>query len=215
MPRAAEPAPRTVVLLVRHALTRTTGTRLPGRAPGLHLSPAGVRQAEAVAARIARVPGITALYSSPLERAWETAQAIGRAAGLTAMIERDLVELDPGGWTGRSLWGLRRWPEWRAIRRYPSRFCFPGGESFTEMQARVTSALARLVERHPGGTIVAVSHGDPIKAAVAHARGTPLDLFQRIVITPASVTVIACGPDGPKVLATNSVNGDLAALLPR
>src|SRR5436189_100291 len=133
--------PPTIVLLVRHALTPTTGAILPGRAQGLHLSDEGRRQA------------------------------------------------DPGA------------------RR------FPRGESFTEMQARIVSALARLVERHAGAVLVAVSHADPIKAAVAQALGTPLDLFQRIAIAPSSITAIAYRLEGPLVLTLNSMDGDLAGLV--
>ena len=203
----------TVVLLVRHALTATTGAVLPGRAPGLHLSDEGRRQADAAARRLASLPKITALYASPLERARETAAAIGRTRGLAVRVERGLSELDVGAWTGRSLKRVARRPEWRVVQRHPSGFRFPGGESFTEMQARVVSALARLVERHAGAVLVAVSHADPIKAAVAHALGAHLDLFQRIAIGPASITAIAYRLEGPLVLTINSMDGDLAGLV--
>ena len=203
----------TVVLLVRHALTATTGAVLPGRAPGLHLSDEGRRQADAAARRLASLPKITALYASPLERARETAAAIGRTRGLAVRVERGLSELDVGAWTGRSLKRVARRPEWRAVQRHPSGFRFPRGESFTEMQARIVSALARLVERHAGAVLVAVSHADPIKAAVAHALGAHLDLFQRIAIGPASITAIAYRLEGPLVLTINSMDGDLAGLV--
>ncbi len=203
----------TVVLLVRHALTATTGAVLPGRAPGLHLSDEGRRQADAAARRLASLPKITALYASPLERARETAAAIGRTRGLAVRVERGLSELDVGAWTGRSLKRVARRPEWRVVQRHPSGFRFPGGESFTEMQARIVSALARLVERHAGAVLVAVSHADPIKAAVAHALGAHLDLFQRIAIGPASITAIAYRLEGPLVLTINSMDGDLAGLV--
>jgi len=203
----------TVVLLVRHALTATTGAVLPGRAPGLHLSDEGRRQADAAARRLASLPKITALYASPLERARETAAAIGRTRGLAVRVERGLSELDVGAWTGRSLKRVARRPEWRVVQRHPSGFRFPRGESFTEMQARIVSALARLVERHAGAVLVAVSHADPIKAAVAHALGAHLDLFQRIAIGPASITAIAYRLEGPLVLTINSMDGDLAGLV--
>jgi probable phosphomutase (TIGR03848 family) len=209
MPRSSRP---TVVLLVRHGVTPTTGRLLPGRAPGLHLSDEGRRQAEAAARRIARLGRVAAVYASPLERARETAAPIARARGLRVQLERDLMEADVGDWTGQSLKRLRRKPEWLIVERHPAGFRFPGGEALTAMQARVISALARLVERHPGATIVAVSHADPIKAAVAHALGAHLDLFQRIVIGTASITTIAYRADGPVVLTVNSVDGDLAAL---
>jgi probable phosphomutase (TIGR03848 family) len=203
----------TLVLLVRHALTATTGIKLMGRTRGVHLSDQGRQQADAAARRLAALPKIAALYSSPIERARETAAPLARERGLVLRIERDLSELDIGEWTGISMKRAHRKPEWESIQRHPSGFRFPGGESFVEMQARMTAAIGRLVAQHPGQVVVAVSHADPIKAAVAHALGTPLDLFQRIVIAPASVTAVAYGPRGPAVITVNSVDGDLAALV--
>jgi probable phosphoglycerate mutase len=199
------PAP-TLVLLVRHGKTPTTGAVLPGRARGLHLSDEGRRQAQAAADRIARLRKVAAVYASPLERARETAAPIAHARGMAVRIERGLLEADVGAWTNVALKRLRRRPEWPAVQRYPSAFRFPGGESFTEMQTRMTSALARLVEGHPGTTVVAVSHADPIKAAVAHALGAHLDHFQRIAIAPASITAILYSREGPRVLAVNSTS---------
>src|SRR5204863_1703558 len=132
----------TVVLLVRHALTATTGAVLPGRAPGLHLSDEGRRQADAAARRLASLPKITALYASPLERARETAAAIGRTRGLAVRVERGLSELDVGAWTGRSLKRVARRPEGRVVQRHPSGFPFPWGEPSTGMEARVLAGLA-------------------------------------------------------------------------
>src|SRR5213078_2307767 len=189
----------TLVFLVRHALTRRTGAVLQGRAPGVHLSDDGRRQADGVAARLALLPKIAAVYASPLERARETAAAIARVRGASVRIERELTELDVGAWTGRSLKRLSRKPEWRAVQRHPSGFRFPGGESF--------------VERHPASVVVVVSHADPIKAVVAHAIGAHLDLFQRIAIAPASITAIVYRSEGPLVLTLNSMDGDLAGLV--
>ncbi|HSE95936.1 MAG TPA: MSMEG_4193 family putative phosphomutase [Methylomirabilota bacterium] len=202
----------TLVLLVRHGRTATTGRILPGRAPGLHLAEAGLREAETVAARIARMPGVAAVYSSPLERARETADRIGAARGLAVVVDPDLSECDSGAWTGAELRALAKKPEWRIVQHHPSGFRFPAGESFPEMQARVTAAVTRLVASHPGQAVVAVSHADPIKAAVAQALGTPLDLFQRIMVDTASVTAIAYRPVGPTVLTVNSTGGDLPML---
>ena len=209
-PRATPP---TLILLVRHGLTPTTGKVLPGRAPGLSLSAAGRRQAEMAATRLARLERLAAVYASPLERARETAAPIAGTKKLRVRVEPALIEFDVGEWTGERLRRLRKRPEWRLIQQHPSGFRFPGGESFTEMQARMTAAVERLVARHPGQTIVAVSHGDPIKAAVAHALGTPLDLFQRIVISPGSISAIAYRAQGPAVLTVNSLDGDLTELL--
>jgi probable phosphoglycerate mutase len=199
---------------VRHGQTPTTGKTLPGRAAGLHLADAGVAQAEAVAERIAALKQVDAVYASPLERTRETAKPIAKARGVRTAIDRGLLECDFGEWTGGELKELAKRPEWATVQRYPSGFRFPGGESFAEMQTRITGAVARLVERHAGGVVVAVSHADPIKAAVAHALGTHLDLFQRIVVSPCSVTAISYGSTGPVVLTVNSLTGPLSELAP-
>ena len=202
----------TIALLVRHGQTPTTGVVLPGQAPGLHLADKGRQQADAAAARIGKLPKVVAVYASNLERARETALPIARARHLAVRVDRDLADCDVGEWTGQKLGRLARKPEWQIVQRHPSGFRFPGGESFTEMQTRVTSALARIVARHPGAVVVAVSHADPIKAAVAHALGIHLDLFQRIMIAPCSVTAIGYHRHGPVVLTVNSVDGDLGWL---
>ncbi|WP_208027152.1 MSMEG_4193 family putative phosphomutase [Rhabdothermincola sediminis] len=202
----------TLVLFVRHGLTPTTGDVLPGRARGLRLSEQGREQAEQVARRLATVRKVAAVYASPLERTRETAKPIARMLGLPVRVERGLLECDFGAWTGRQLKELRRLPEWRVVQRHPSGFRFPGGESFLEMQARMVGTVQRLVAAHPGEAIVAVSHADPIKAAVAHAVGSHLDLFQRVVISPCSVTAVWYGSGGPTVLTTNSTGDDLGQL---
>src|SRR3989442_12849823 len=157
--------PPTIVLLVRHALTPTTGAILPGRAQGLHLSDEGRRQADAVAQRLAALPKIAAIYASPLERARETAVAIARARGLAIRIERGLIELDVGAWTGRSLKRVARRPEWRAVQRHPSGFRLPRGEAVTQMQARVLVPVARLLQRHSGAGLLAAAHPATVQAA--------------------------------------------------
>ena len=204
----------TLILLVRHGQTGTTGQLLPGRAPGLHLADVGRQQAEKAAERIAELKQVDAVYASPLERARETAAPIGAARQLKVKVERGLLECDFGEWTGQELKSLMKLPEWRTVQRYPSGFRFPGGESFTEMQSRMVATVERLCAAHRGGVVVAVSHADPIKALVAHAMGTHLDLFQRIVISTCSVTAIAYTDGGPIVLSVNSTGGSLAELRP-
>jgi len=199
--------------MVRHGQTPTTGKELPGRAPGLHLSDTGQAQARSAAERIAAMTKVDAIYASPLERTRETAAPIAAALGLKVKIDRGLLEADFGEWTGDELKVARRRPEWKVVQQHPSGFRFPGGESFTEMQARMVTTLGRLTGEHPGQTIVVVSHADPIKAAVAHALGTHLDLFQRIVISPCSVSTVLYSDGGPMVLGVNSV-GDLKAATP-
>ncbi len=209
--KATEP---TLVLMVRHGQTPTTGDVLPGRAKGLHLGETGLQQALHVGERIGSLAKVGAVYASPMERTQETAAPIARACGKRVRTHRGLIECDFGTWTGKKLSDLRRLLEWNTVQQYPSGFRFPKGESFSEMQARMVDTLAELVGRHPGETIVAVSHADTIKAAVASAVGTPLDLFQRIVVSPCSVTPILYSRQGPVVLAVNSTGDDLTTLVP-
>lgn len=210
----AAPRPATTIVLVRHGQTPSTGTILPGRAAGLHLAEVGQQQATRAAERIAELARVDAIYTSPLERARETCAPIAKARGMRPKVERGLLECDFGEWTGAELRKLMKLPEWGTVQRAPSTFRFPGGESFSEMQHRMVSTLDRLRDAHPGGTIVCVSHADPIKAAVAHALGTHLDLFQRIVISTCAISVIAYAGGGPAVLAVNSTGGSLKDLQP-
>ena len=217
--RREPPAP-TLVLFVRHGQTGTTGKVLPGRARGLHLADAGRAQADRAATRIGALAqsrpddGIAAVYASPMERTQETARPIARAVGRRVRTEAGLNECDFGDWTGKRLSTLRKRPEWQTVQRYPSGFRFPRGESFTEMQTRMTGAIAGLVQRHPGEAIVAVSHADTIKAALADALGTHLDQFQRIVVSPCSISAVLYTAAGPVVLASNSTGDDLTTLVP-
>ena len=208
------PTKPTLVLLVRHGTTPTTGKVLPGRARGLHLAASGKAQAQRVAERIAELGSIAAIYSSPLERARETAAPIARATRKAVRVERGLIECDFGTWTGQSLRRLMKKPEWSTVQRAPSMFRFPQGESFVEMQNRMVGAVDRIRRRHPGKTVVCVSHADTIKANVAHATGTPLDLFQRIVISTCSVTAILYTDAAPIVLTVNSTGASLRELRP-
>ena len=213
-PLAQPPRQGTLLLLVRHGETPTTGTVLPGRAPGLHLCDRGRAQADRVADRLAGLP-VDAVYSSPLERACETAEPTAARTGLDVKHDDGLLECDFGEWTGAAIAGLAALPEWQTVQHSPSAFRFPDGESFPEMQARMVGALEALCAAHAGGVVVCFSHADPIKAAVAHALGTPLDLFQRIFISPGSVSAISYtdGQD-PAVLMVNSTAEPLSALRP-
>jgi probable phosphomutase (TIGR03848 family) len=215
MARKQRTSPRlTTVLLVRHGQTPTTGSTLPGRAPGLHLADAGVEEAGRAAERIAELSNVAAVYSSPLERARQTAGPIAAALGTRAAVVKGLVECDFGDWTGRELKQLVKLPEWKTVQQAPSTFRFPNGESFSEMQHRMVTTIDDLRARHVGGTIVCVSHADPIKALVAHAVGTHLDLFQRIVISTCSITALVWGNGAPLALTVNSTGGSLAELQP-
>ena len=203
----------TLVLLIRHGQTPTTGKTLPGRAKGLHLAEVGHAQAVALAERLGVLKRLDAIYASPLERARETAAPLAKARQLPIRIEKGLLECEFGEWTGAELKDLMKKSEWGTVQRYPSGFRFPGGESFVEMQTRISSTVHRLAALHAGGVIACVSHADPIKAVVAEALGTHLDLFQRISISTCSVSAISYGPGGPNVLCVNSV-GDLSSLAP-
>jgi len=202
------------VLLVRHGTTPTTGKMLPGRAGGLHLSEKGQAQAAAATERIATLTKApSAVYASPLERTRETAAPIARVLGLRVRTVPGLVEVDVGDWTEKPLSRLSRAREWPTVQRWPGGFRFPGGESFAEMSVRAMDAVLGLVAEHPGETIVAVSHADPIKAIVAAAAGVPLDLMQRLVVSPCSISAILFTAGGPVVLCVNST-GSLEELAP-
>jgi probable phosphomutase (TIGR03848 family) len=202
------------VLLVRHGKTPTTGKKLPGQAAGLHLSEQGREQAEVAAQRIAALSKApSAVYASPLERTRETAAPIARALGVRVRNAPGLVEVDVGDWTEEPLARLARNRQWSGVHRWPSGFRFPGGESFAEMSVRAMQAVLELVAAHPGESIVAVSHADPIKAIVAAAAGVPLDLMQRLVVSPCSVSAVLFGSGGPLVLTVNST-GALDELVP-
>lgn len=195
----------TTLLLVRHGVTGSTGKVLPGRTPGLHLSDAGRAQARDVANYLGTLPKApVALYVSPLERTRETAAPTATRLGLKTQVHKGLIECDFGDWTGRALKDLRKLRAWDAVQHAPSTFRFPNGESFAEMQTRIWTALTDIAERHPGETVVAFSHADPIKAAVTMAQGVPLDLFQRTMISTCSISAIALGSGTPLVLSVNT-----------
>jgi len=198
-----------LILLVRHGTTPTTGRVLPGRAPGLHLSEDGLRQAERVAERVTGLRP-SAIYTSPLERAVETAAPTAAATGLTAIGEPGLLECDFGDWTGESLSALSRRKEWRTLMAAPATFRFPGGESLAELQARVVTTLEQLRTEHAGHLVVCVSHADPVRAALTFAMGAPLDSFHRVNVGTGSISAIRFPVDAaPVVLTVNSLHGPL------
>jgi probable phosphomutase (TIGR03848 family) len=198
-----------LLLLLRHAVTDHTGARLSGWTPGLHLSEEGRQQAKALAERLGPLP-VDALYASPLERCQETAAAIADARGLTVETLEDVGEVRYGDWTGRTLKELAREPLWKVVQATPSAARFPGGESLYQMQARAVQTIERLRAAHPEQTVAVCSHGDVIKALVCHYLGMHLDLFQRVVVGPASLTAVAFGPV-PYLVRLNDTggNGDL------
>jgi probable phosphoglycerate mutase len=207
-----DPQPPTRVLLVRHAVTAQTGPLLSGRAPGIDLSERGVEQAEAAAKRLSVLP-IAAVYASPIERTTQTAQKIASHHGIDVAPLPGVVEADYGDWTGQKLADLAKTPEWSVVQVSPSRAQFPNGETILSMQIRTVVAIEEVVKRHPNETVVIVSHADPIKSAIAHFTGMHLDLFQRLHVSPASVTVLEFHRFGATLVKCNDTGG-LDDLLP-
>jgi len=209
------------VILVRHGKsTANSGGVLAGRAAGVRLDETGRTQAEHTGARLAGVP-LAAVVSSPLERCRQTAKALvaARTDPVDQRIERALTECDYGEWQGRAIKDLAKEPLWKVVQAQPSAAAFPGGESLQAMQARAVAAVRRIdaaIEAEHGADAVwvAVSHGDPIKSVLADALGMHLDLFQRLHVDPASVSIIRYTGTRPFVLATNTHAGDLSWLAP-
>lgn len=200
----------TTLVLVRHATTEATGRRLGGWTPGVHLDAPGVAQAEATAERLAELD-VAAVYASPLERTQQTARIVARPHGLRVRTRKALGEVDYGEWTDRPLAQLRRRKAWAVVQATPSRMTFPGGESIRAAQARAVDATETLAAEHAGETVVAVSHADVIKAVVAHHLAMPLDAFQRLAISPASVTVLYLPATGHPMLLRYNDTGPFTA----
>jgi len=211
------------ILLLRHGLTAVTGATLAGRAPGLGLDERGSAQALAVGDRLSGVP-LVRVVTSPLERCVQTARAVVAAqkqAGRTPRysLDRRLIECDYGDWTGQPIAKLAKDPLWPIVQAQPSAVTFPGGESMAAIAARASQAARAIdadvtAEHGPDAVWVACSHGDVIKAIVADALGQHLDLFQRIVVDPASITAIRYTPARPYVLALNASGEDLSRFAP-
>jgi probable phosphoglycerate mutase len=203
----------TTLLLVRHGQAETTGRLLSGWTPGVHLAESGRRQAEGLVERLRGVK-VDAMYASPLERCRETAAPLERDRGLRATVRKDLGEIGFGSWTGQPLARLSKNRLWSRVQFLPSRMRFPEGESFAEAQARAVAALETIAGDHPKGRVAVFSHADLIRLVLAHYLGVHLDLFQRIAIDTASVSVVHLGEGMPMVLKVNDT-GDLGALRER
>lgn len=189
------------ILLIRHAPTPETGSRLTGRGAGVSLGQKGEEIAARAAGRMERIK-LGAVYSSPIERTHETAEIIARPHGLTPIIEEGVIEIDFGTWTGRTLNSLRRTKLWGQVQGVPSRVTFPDGESFADAQHRAVTAIERIAATTGRRTAAVVSHSDVIKLILAHYLGQPLDLFQRIAIAPASISILHLGTSGPPMIET-------------
>jgi probable phosphoglycerate mutase len=193
----------TLLLLIRHGENEYTRTgKLAGWTKGVHLNAEGQKQAQTLAERLAKAP-LKAIYSSPLERARETAAPLAKAHRLRVRVVNDLGEVGYGAWQGKSLKRLARTKLWRTVQHLPSAMEFPQGETFRSVQARAVNALERLVRAHAKDMIAVVSHGDVIKLIVAHYLGVPLDLFQRLMINTASLSVLRLGQGRPTLVKLN------------
>lgn len=194
------------LLLIRHGENDyLKKNRMPGRLPGIHLNSRGREQAEDIANSLKQVP-ITNIYSSPLERAVETSEPLALAHRLEIQLRSDLTDTDVGEWTGHSWKVLRRTKHWEIIHHTPSSFQFPKGETFIEVQTRIVIALNTIAAAHARDEIAAiVFHADPIKLAVAHLIGLPLDKFQRLTVDPGSVTVLSFSDSGARLQALNLI----------
>lgn len=191
-------------LLIRHGETDyNKKMRIAGRLPGVHLTKKGQRQALALAERLTPLP-IKAIYASPLDRTMETAGPLARALKLEIIPTPGLLETDCGEWQEGSIRKLRRLKVWRSLQQYPSLFQFPGGETILECQHRIVQVLESLRRMHAPQDIVACfSHSDPIKQLLTHYLGMPLDNFQRLTISPASITVMNISDNGSRLIMLN------------
>lgn len=197
--RSDEPS---VVLLIRHAEAIWTNKRLPGRVEGIDLSKRGYNQAEALAKELSCLP-IRAVRSSPLERAVQTAEPLARALGVPIVEELDLIEADAGEWAGRTFREVVRLRSYKELAKNPILRRPPGGETILEVQARVVRFVERVSKEQPGTIVAAVSHADPIKAAVAGLLGLPVELYRRLEIGVGSVSAFVLS-DGPLLLCSNA-----------
>ena len=194
------------LFLIRHAVTAQTGRLLYGQTPGIGLDDRGRAQAAGLVERFSSVR-LTAIYSSPLERCVETVEPLAAAQRLPIREVRDLVEMDAGSWTGKTLAQVRRTKPWKTVQQQPSAFRFPGGEGFVEAQARAVAAVEAIARRHPRGRVAIATHGDIVRIVLAHLLGTPLDDFQRIVADTASVSVVVTHATYRGVVLVNDTGG--------
>jgi probable phosphoglycerate mutase len=196
-------ADTTFILLIRHGENEYVAThKLAGRTPGVHLNERGAAQADSLV-RYLDGQQINAIYSSPLVRCVETARPLAAARTLPVIEEPAFLEVDYGEWQGADLRELSKLPEWRKVQHTPSTFRFPSGETLREVQNRAVTGIEALRIQHPNEVVALFAHGDVIRTSLAHYLGIPLDLFQRIAIQTASVSVLAFHDGNPSILGMN------------
>ena len=200
----------TTFFLIRHASCNGLGQTLWGRTPGICLSEKGQVQAQRLADRFKNVT-LNAIYSSPLDRALQTAEPIARGVKLEVRKSEAANEINFGDWTGQTFESLSSDRRWRHFNNYRSMTMIPGGESFLEVQNRIVKELETLAEQHGKARIAIVSHADVIRAAVAYFAATPIDLIDRFEILPCSVSVVAVNDDNATLLTINNM-GELNQL---
>jgi probable phosphomutase (TIGR03848 family) len=193
-----------ILLLIRHGENDYVGRRLVGRTPGVHLNEAGRKHAQELAEALCHAP-IKGLYSSPLERAVETAEPLAQALNLPVNLRPGLMEIDFGDWVGKTIGQMRRMKLWKVVQETPSQMRFPGGESFPEAQQRITNDLDEILSAYEDHDLVACfSHSDSIKLAIAHYLGLPLDNFQRLSVGTCSISILSIPKEGhPMVISLN------------
>jgi probable phosphomutase (TIGR03848 family) len=194
------------LFLIRHAVTAQTGRVLYGQTPGIGLDDRGRAQAAGLVERFGSIR-LTAIYSSPLERCVQTVEPLAATQRLAVKVLPELIEMDTGSWTGRTLAQVRRTKPWGTVQKQPSAFRFPGGEGFREAQTRAVDAVERVARRHRRGRVAIASHGDIVRIVLAHLLGTPLDDFQRIVVDTASVSVVVVDAGRARVVLVNDIGG--------
>lgn len=193
------------IILIRHGQNSMVGKRLAGWLPGVHLNDVGKAQAAALAQRLRAQRGqIHALYSSPLERTMETAQYLAEALALPIEPLEQIAEVRYGEWEGQSIHDLAKLDEWKIVQRFPSAMQFPAGERMRDFQMRGIAAVEQIASRlEDKQRAIIVGHADIIKAIAAHYAGVHFDLFQRLVISPASMTIIGLSPYAPRLICLN------------
>jgi probable phosphoglycerate mutase len=190
------------LLLIRHALTDSVGVRFSGRTPGVSLNDEGRKQAQMLAERLADLP-VSAIYSSPLERAIETAVPLIKIFDLSCIVSPDFIEIDFGEWTNLTIDDVRNDFEFRNFNKFRSSTRIPGGELIAEVQARVVTGIQKLKERHPGKTVAVISHADIIRTALAYYAGIHPDMMNRIEISTASVSILELYDETARITRIN------------
>lgn len=203
-----------LLFLIRHALTPHTGDKLSGWMPGISLSDEGRRQVAALVERMRPVK-LDAVYASPLERTVETARPLAASKGLRVRVREALGEVRYGDWEGKRLRVLAKTKLWRQVMARPSEVRFPGGETIRETQARAVAAIEELRAAHPNQAVAVVSHADVIRLLLAHYTGVHIDLYQRFVVSPVSVSALWLGGGGPRIFKVNDTGSLEELSIPR